>query len=47
MRNSQRVKWFSDNANVCIIVKKRSIKVDLQELAYKIFEFCTEKSIHL
>ena len=44
---NQRVKWFTDNTGVCTIVQKGSMKVDLQDLAMKIFNLTSMHSIHL
>lgn len=45
--SNQRVKWFTDNKNVCSIVNKGSMKPDLQDLALQIFNFSSTHSIHL
>lgn len=42
-----KVKWFTDNKNVVNIVKKGSMKLDLQNVALKIFQFCMENSISI
>ncbi|MES9971262.1 MAG: reverse transcriptase domain-containing protein, partial [Candidatus Thiodiazotropha sp.] len=42
---NQRVKWFTDNKNICQIVKKGSMKVDLQAMALDIFRFCSTNCI--
>ena len=44
---NQRVKWFTDNKNDCSIVKKGSMKRDLQELSLDIFQFCSNHSISI
>ncbi len=44
---SQRVKWFTDNKTVDIIVSKGSMKKHLQDIALKIFHLCIESQIHL
>ena len=46
LRNS-KVKWYSDNAAVCSIVSKGSMKRELQRLALDIFSLCIQYSIHL
>ncbi|XP_053391932.1 uncharacterized protein LOC128554660 [Mercenaria mercenaria] len=43
----RRVKWFSDNQAITAIVKKGSMKKDLQDISYKIFQFCMRNSISL
>ena len=43
----QRVKWFTDNVNVSNIVAKGSMKENLQELAFRIYQFCSKNCIHL
>lgn len=45
--SNQRVKWFTDNKSVSIIVGKGSMKYDLQDLAMKIFNFTSVNSIQL
>ena len=44
---NQRVKWLTDNQNVCRIVKKGSMKPDLQSMALDIFGFCSSHGISL
>ncbi|XP_052264823.1 uncharacterized protein LOC127867588 [Dreissena polymorpha] len=44
---SHRVKWFTDNQGVCSVIKKGSMKKDLQDLAIKIFKLTAKNSIHL
>jgi len=44
---SHRVKWFSDNQAVTSIVKKGSMKKQLQDIAIEIFRVCTRNSIML
>ncbi|MEW8544359.1 MAG: reverse transcriptase domain-containing protein [Candidatus Thiodiazotropha sp.] len=43
----QSVKWFSDNQGVTTIVRKGSMKQELQDIAFEIFNVCICKSIHL
>ena len=43
----QSVKWFSDNQGVTTIVRKGSMKQELQDIAFEIFNVCISKSIHL
>ena len=43
----QRIKWFTDNTNVSNIVAKGSMKENLQELALRIYQFCSKNCIHL
>ena len=42
---NQRVKWFTDNQNVCRIVQKGSMRPDLQSMALDIFLFCSSHGI--
>jgi hypothetical protein len=42
-----KVKWFTDNQAVSTIVKKGSMKIDLQEIALNIFSYCLKNSIIL
>ena len=46
IKNS-KVKWYSDNAAVCSVVAKGSMKTHLQEIAYDIFSFCVQHSVEL
>jgi hypothetical protein len=41
----QRVKWYTDNQGVRSIAVKGSMKRDLQDVAYHIFQLCMENSI--
>ena len=43
----ENIKWFTDNTNVVSIVRKGSMKKNLQEIAIKIFEICLEYKIRL
>ena len=43
----QRVKWFTDNQSVEKIVRKGSMKQDLQEMALHIFSVCLRNNIRL
>lgn len=45
--SNQRIKWFTDNTGVCTIVQKGSMKVELQDIAMKIFNLTSRFSIHL
>lgn len=36
----KNIKWFIDITNVVSVVRKGSIKKDLQEIAMKVFEIC-------
>ena len=42
-----RIKWFTDNTSVCIIVEKGSMNRDLQDIAVEIFSFCMVNCISL
>ena len=46
LRNS-KVKWYSDNAAVCSLVSKGSMKKELQRIALDIFSLCIQHSIHM
>ena len=46
IKNS-KVKWYSDNAAVCSMVSKESMKLHLQQIAYDIFSVCVRYSIKL
>ena len=43
----ENIKWFTDNTNVVSIVRKGSMKKNLQEIAITIFEICLEYKIRL
>lgn len=43
----ENIKWFTDNSNVLSIVRKGSMKKDLQEVAMKVFEICLVYKIRL
>ena len=45
--HNSKVKWYSDNAAVCSIVSKGSMKRELQRLALDIFYLCIQYSIQL
>lgn len=42
-----RVKWFSDNQSVTSIVHKGSMKQELQDIAFEIFNLCISNAINL
>ncbi|XP_053382628.1 uncharacterized protein LOC128549601 [Mercenaria mercenaria] len=42
-----KVKWFSDNQAVSSVVKKGSMNVELQTIAFSIFTYCLKNSIVL
>ena len=44
---NHRVKWFTDNKNVCSIVQKGSMRPFLQEIALDIFSFCSRHCISI
>ena len=44
---NKSVKWFTDNQSVSIIAKKGSMKSHLQDIAFKIFQFCLANNIFL
>lgn len=44
---NQKLKWFSDNANVPRIIKYGSVKPDLHDLALAIFDLCRVHNIVL
>ena len=41
------VKWFSDNQGIVSIVKRGSMKPDLQEYAIKIYNVCIENNVRI
>jgi hypothetical protein len=43
----ESIKWFTDNTNVVCIVRKGSMKRNLQEVTMKIFHICLENNISL
>lgn len=43
----ESIKWFTDNTNVVCIVRKGSMKRNLQQVAMKIFHICLENNIRL
>lgn len=43
----KRVKWFTDNQNVEKIVNKGSMRLDLQEIAFSIFQLCLKHNISI
>lgn len=43
----KRIKWFTDNQNVVSIVKKGSMKADLQDIALVIFNTCLKYNLSL
>ena len=43
----ENIKGFTDNINVVSIVKKGSMKRNLEDIAIKIFEICLEYKIRL
>ncbi|XP_062621080.1 uncharacterized protein LOC134282689 [Saccostrea cucullata] len=43
----ENVKWFTDNTNVVTIIRKGSMKKELQKIAIKIFELCLIHKIQL
>ena len=42
-----KVKWYTDNASVCSIISKGSMKTDPQNIALDIFSFCVENCVIL
>lgn len=43
----KHIKWFTDNQNVVSIAKKGSMKSDLQDIAYDIFNICLRHNLSL
>ena len=42
-----KFKWYTDNAGVCSIISKGSMKTDLQNIALDIFSYCVENCVIL